>query len=177
MYKRNLVRQSRCNVRKLGIDETLALSDNLINTFHGLFKVFDITILPCNRLLPVPLIDIQRMKIVKLFVCANRIHIGIKPESRCNVICTQFHPLPLGERVNDLGLSPTHIGNGKRYRPLASIQVVVQPRTGKNEQRSCYPTQVKRLGQSFLKSIFQHFYCHFGSFGQQLQFIFWRNYQ
>ncbi len=79
----------------MAINRQLRLPDSLVDFTHGIFQEIQIPVTLINSTLPVPLVHIQRMQIVKVLVRTDCVHVSIKSESGRNIVCTEFHTLPL----------------------------------------------------------------------------------
>ena len=92
-------------------------------------------VLGCNDLLPVPLVNVNRVEVVKILVTADSVHIGIYALTRRKTVFFQRESLPLCERMHDLCVSvdPFYI---ERHRSFNSVQIIVQSRRRAYVQRS-----------------------------------------
>ena len=91
----------------------------------GLAQVLLCTVFPGDDLLPVPLVYIDRVGVVHLFVPADGVHIGKQALAYIELVFLQRKTLPLGQRVNYLRIG-AHIGDVKGYGALHAIEVIVQ---------------------------------------------------
>ena len=79
MDEMDLLGQRRNQLRELDVQFVFGHFDRLVDTAHRLFQESDVALFARDHLLPIPLVDVQRMDIVQLFVRTQRVHIGINP--------------------------------------------------------------------------------------------------
>ena len=75
------------------------------------------------------------MYIIKIFVAADRVHIGVKSVSYVETVFLKSHSLPFCQGVYDLCV----FSDGrdiKGYRTLLTRKVIVKTGSGGNEKRS-----------------------------------------
>ena len=65
---------------------------------------------------PVPLIHVDGMQIVQLFVRADGVHIGVNAVTSFNFVVGQGEAFPFGQGMHDFGFSVLQVFNGKSYR-------------------------------------------------------------
>ena len=115
-------------------------------------QVFHVPGLPGDDLFPVPLVYIDGVDVVQLFVSADGVHVGVEAAPHPEVVPLQCQPLPLGQGVDHL-----HLGSHRRHieahRPLIAVQVVVQARILRDKQGGRHPLQVQGPGKLVLKGL------------------------
>ena len=104
------------------------------------FQILQGPVLRANHLLPVPLVHIDAVQVVQFLVPANGVHVGVKTYSGNKAIVMEGLPLPLGQTMYHLGGS-SGLPDGKFYRPLHTVQVVVEAGVGFQEKGSTYPVK------------------------------------
>ena len=102
------------------------------------------------------------MKIIKLLIGTDGIHIGIDTIARLYLIFCQGQALPFSQRVNHLSFCITQILDRESYRALHSIQVIIDTQTLQYEERGGDTAQAQLCGQVLLEELFYHFDTHFG---------------
>ena len=96
-YKGNFARQVVVEERIFALYVIRRLQYGGVNAAHGIFQVFFVAVFAGDYLFPVPLVDVERMQTVGLFVAANGVHIGIKTGVHLKAVAGERHALPLGE--------------------------------------------------------------------------------
>ena len=133
--------------------EQLACVTYNVNDVGGyLHKIIEGAVLSCNNLFPVPLVNVDRVNIIKLLVAANSVHIGVKTVANVEAVLLKSLSFPLCERVNDLTYL-ARIGNIKADGALGAVQVIVKAGSLGNEERSRHTLQVKRRRKTGLKGL------------------------
>ena len=102
------------------------------------------------------------MKIIKLLIGTDGVHISIDTIARLYLIFCQGQALPFSQRVNHLSLCITQILDRESHRALHSIQVVIDTQTLQYEERGGDTAQAQLCGQVLLEELFYHFDTHFG---------------
>ena len=64
------------------------------------------------NLFPIPLVNVDRVYVIKLLVTANGVHIRVKTVANEEVVFLKRKPFPFSKRVHDLRCLP-HCGNVK----------------------------------------------------------------
>ena len=113
-------------------------------------KEFAAALLRGNDALPIPLININRMEIVKLLVAAECVHVAVKTAVGGKSVFCKRVALPLCKRMNDLDRG-SRGRNVKRHRALHAVQVVVEPAFGTHEHRRAYSPEIQRRRKIFFK--------------------------
>ena len=108
-----------------------------------------------DRLLPVPLIDVERVEVIQVFVATDGIHVCVETVAGRDAVSTQFHAFPLGQRMNHLCITVAHATDGKFDSTFHTIQIIIDAGSGEDEQRGCHTAEAQRLRQFLLKAVFQ----------------------
>ena len=74
-----------------------------------------------NDLFPIPLVNKNRMNVIRDLVAADRVHIRVEPFSMGKTIFLQRIALPLGKGLNDLGISAGLFLDVKSNRTLDAV--------------------------------------------------------
>ena len=108
-------------------------------------------------LFPIPLIDKNRMDIVRDFVAADGVHIGIKPFAGGKAVAAQRKALPFCKRLDDLvfAVDPVDI---EPDRAFETVQVIVQTAILCYKQRRGNASQIKLYGNVAFEKILYFFY-------------------
>ena len=78
------------------------VADCLYDGADDELKKFKISVVFCDNLLPVPLVNVDRVNVVKLLVAADRVHIGVKSVANRETVSFEGKSLPLCKGVHDL---------------------------------------------------------------------------
>ena len=136
-----------------GVDRAqggLGLTHGLDDGAYGLLQILHVPVPGSDDLLPVPLIHIDRVQVIQLFVPPDGVHVGVESLSHRELIPVEGHTLPLGQRVDHLGV-PARGGDVKGDGPLHTVQVVVQAGGRLDKQWGGDPHQIERASQCVLK--------------------------
>ena len=113
-----------------------------------------VPVLPGDDLLPVPLVHIDGVDVVQIILIpADGIHIGVQALALVEAVALQGQTLPLGQRVDHLGVL-ADTGDVEPDGTLRAVQVVVQTGIGSDKQGGGHPAQVQRVGEVGLKGFF-----------------------
>ena len=91
------------------------------------------------------------MQVVEFLIGTDSVHVRIDAVAWLYLVFGQTQPLPFGQRVNHLSLCVTQILDRERHCPLHAIQVVVDAKSLKHEQRSRHAAQSQFGGKVLLK--------------------------
>ena len=130
----------------------LSLSKNSVDVLNDGLKGFDRAVLSGDDLLPVPLVHVDGVDIVCVFVAADGHHVGVKPLSNAETVFAEGVALPFRKGVNDLCHLPGFL-YVKRYRALHSVEVVVKSRLGADKEGGGDAAQVQPLCEEILKEV------------------------
>ena len=120
---------------------------------YRIVEIFGVSLRLVDDFFPVPLVDIDRMQIVDLFVFPYGIHIGIQTVSLIEDIVMKGHAFPFGQRVNDHALLIDERGR-EVDRLCLAVQVIIETCAFQNEEGSGYPFQVESFRKLFFKCLF-----------------------
>ncbi|CDC71191.1 unknown [Oscillibacter sp. CAG:155] len=126
------------------------VADGTHNVPHGVLKIPHVAVGRVNMFFPVPLIHVNGVEVVHLFIPADGVHIGIKAGAGLELITLEGQTLPLGQRVYHLPLG-AHIGDVEGDRALHTVQVIVQTGLAVHEKGSRDPVQVEPDREAVLK--------------------------
>ena len=122
-------------LRVNGLHGALGVADGGDNVHDGGLEVIQVPVLRQDDLLPVPLVDVDRVEVVQLvLVAADGVHVGIQALARPEVVALERHALPLGKALHDLG-SRVGVQDIEGDRALIAVEVVVQAGIFVHEQR------------------------------------------
>ena len=134
--------QERDSLGQYGRDVRIEFVNLLLDGFHRLVDRFDgrfqevqVALFGAHRAFPVPLVDVERVDVVQLLVGADGVHVGVKTVSGGDLVGSELHAFPLGQRVHHLGPAVAQIADRERHGALHAVQVVVDARARKDEQR------------------------------------------
>ena len=114
-----------------------------------------VPVLPGDDLLPVPLVHIDGVDVVQIILIpADGIHIGVQALALVEAVALQGQTLPLGQRVDHLGVLAPNAGDVEPDGTLRAVQVVVQTGIGSDKQGGGHPAQVQGIGEVGLKGFF-----------------------
>ena len=105
----------------------------------GILEVRKVPILRQHHLLPVPLVDVDRMDLIDIVIGAERIHISIYTPADGNAVVCERHPLPLRKRLDDLHALGIKVAHAEPDRVLHSVKVIIDARDLWNEDGRCHP--------------------------------------
>mmetsp|Transcript_14363 Transcript_14363/g.21093 ORF Transcript_14363/g.21093 Transcript_14363/m.21093 type:complete len:238 (+) Transcript_14363:418-1131(+) len=97
-----------------------------IDRCDGLFQVILVAIFEVDVLLPIELIDVERMGVIDIVIAAKSAHIGDDALSCGYIVVIERPALPLGKREGYLELDVLVIAGGEGGRTLDSVEVVVE---------------------------------------------------
>ena len=119
-----MLRQLGDDVRIVSADVFFRGAEGGVNLLHHAAKHGLVPLVRAENALPVPLIDKNRMNVVRFLVPADGVHVGIQSLARLKAVVPQGQPFPLGQRLHDLRRF-TRFQNIEGYRALHAIQVIV----------------------------------------------------
>ena len=127
--------------------------------------------------LPVPLVNIQRVQVVKLFVGPYGVHVGVYAVVRLYGVVGKGEPFPFRQRVYNLRLGVAEVFDGERHGAFHTVQVVVYAESLEHEQR-CRDAAQPQLGRQVgLEELFYQLYPLFGLPHVQQRLVAFRAYQ
>ena len=120
-----------------------------------------IAVFPADDLFPIPLIHVDGVDIVGLFVAADRDHIRVESFTHGKTVFIQGIAFPFGEGVDDF----RHLAGFldiEGNRPLHAVQVVVEPGFGADEQRSGDAAEIQPFRKEILEEVLDSLNCDLG---------------
>ena len=141
---------------QLGItlaDKELSAKDGSIDAADNVLQETHRALFARDDCLPVPLVHIERMKVVELLVGADGVHVRIDTISRLHLVFGQSQSFPFRQRVHNLGLSLSQVLDGERDRTLHAVQVVVDAKAFQYEQRCRDAAQPQFRAQVLLEKL------------------------
>ena len=138
------------------IQRAARLADGGDDIAHGALEISDVAVLGGDDLFPVPLVHIDGVEVVDLFVAADGVHVGEQALADLEVVALERKTLPFGQRMNDLGIG-ADVGNVKGDGTLDAVEVVVQTGIFIHEQRSRNPAEIEGIAQIDLKIALDEF--------------------
>jgi len=141
MYKVNLLWQEWLYLRISLAGKVFSTTNSGIYALYYILKECQSTVFLTNNGLPVPLINIQRVQVVKLLVGTNGVHISIDAISRLYLVFCQTQSLPFCKRVHHLGLGIAQILDREAHGALHTIQIVVNTKSFQHEEWCRYSAQ------------------------------------
>ena len=173
----DILGKHRLQLRKLDVEFVLGNLNRLVDASHGLFQKGYGALLGADDLLPIPLVDINRVEVVELLFGAQRIHVGVDASAGCGLQLGQLASFPLRQRVDHLGHLVVTVAHGKRYGSFRAVQVVVQTTAAQDDQR-CSDTQQGQLSREVvLKHLLHLTNGTLGTFcvGNRVEVWRWKN--
>ena len=140
---------------KLGIADlqpVVGVADGTDDGTDDELQVLGIAVVTGDDLLPVPLVDVDGVDIIQIFVSADGVHIGVQAAAHAEIVALQGHALPLRQGMDDLGVG-THGGNVKGNGALVAVQVIVQAGSLGDEKGCGNTLQVQRIGKLLLEGV------------------------
>ena len=135
------IRKHRGYLRIHFADHIFRPDHRRIYAVHCPFQERDCPFFGSDDALPVPLVDIQGMQIVQLFICPYRIHVGVDAVPRLYPVFCKSESLPFCERMYHLRFGFSHILDFEGYRALHSVEVIIDAHPFQHEQGGGHPVQ------------------------------------
>ena len=140
------------DLREFDLQRLAGDIDRVDDALHRLAQRADVARLARDDLLPVPLVDIDRVQIVHDLVAPDRVHIGDQPLARADLIAAEGIALPLCEGMHHLRLR-ADIGNVKRDGALVAVQIIIQAGSLLDKQRRRHAQQIQCTAKVFLEIV------------------------
>ena len=137
----NLFGKDRLDAELL-LHRLLRIIEGLVNALDGLLQVLDVAILGINVLLPIELIDVERMGIVDIVVATEAAKVGDEALSGLDIVIMEGPALPLGKREGDFQMSSGEITRLESRRALGAVEVIVEAGGPGNKEGSADADQV-----------------------------------
>ena len=84
-------------MRELNVELVLRDLHGLVDAAHRLFEIVQIALLRQHHLFPVPLVHVDGMYVVQVFIRPEGVHIRVDAAAGGGAQFGQFEPLPLGQ--------------------------------------------------------------------------------
>ena len=107
------------------VDEELGALDCAVDLPDRLLELLQIPLIWSDHLLPVPLVDVDRMDLVDVVVGAQCVHVGVQAIALAVAVVCQGHPLPLRQGLDDLHLLASQLAHREADGTLDAVEVVV----------------------------------------------------
>ena len=143
MDEENIIRQDRLYLRKFHENLVLGHFYRLIYPPHGGFQERNIPVFPVDDLFPVPLVHINGVNVIEVFVRPEGVHIGVYSPARADTHFGEFQPFPLRKRMHDLGPAVRQRLYRERHRTFHTVQVIVYAGARQDNHRRSHPQKGK----------------------------------
>ena len=170
----DLAVELRMQARERNAERIVRLADGADDVAHAALEVRLVAVLAGDDLLPVPLVDVNRVEVVHLFVAPDGVHIGEQALADVELVALEGQPLPLGERMDDLRVD-ADIGNVERDGALDTVEVVIEAGIFIDEQRCGHTAQIERIAQIHLKIALDELDCPLQLIDAERSMIILRN--
>ena len=157
VYVMDFLGKERLDVVICLADEKLGSSYGCVYPLHHVAQESKRAVLLADDSFPVPLVDVERVQIVQLFVGTYGVHVGIDARSRLNLVVGKSQTLPFSKRMHHLRLLVAEVFDGERNRTLHAVKVVVDAETLQNEEGSSDAAQMQLSGKVLLEEVFYQF--------------------
>ena len=137
-------------------ERVVRLDDGADNVTHRALEVGDVAVAGVDDLFPVPLIDVDGVEVVHLFVAADGVHIGEQALADIELVALERQTLPLGEALHDLRVV-ADVGDIEADGALHAVEVIVQTGIFFHEEGSGNAAQIERVAQVDLKITLDEF--------------------
>ena len=123
-------------------DGLLGIVHGLVDALDGLLQVLNVAILGINVLLPIELIDVQRMGKVDVVVTTKATEIRNKTLAGLDAVVVKSPPLPFGKREGNLEMGSGEITRLECSRAFHTVEVVVEARGPRDKHGSADTNEV-----------------------------------
>ena len=106
---------------------------------------------------PVPLVDVNGVRVVALVVAANGVHVGVKTFTVAESVFFERRSLPFRKRMHDFGLAAALFQNIETDGSLYSVQIVVDSAFAPHEKRCGHAFESEILDKISLKRVLDEF--------------------
>ena len=100
-------------MRKFLVDCLFDFKKGFVDGSYGLFQIVKCAVFLADGFFPVPLVDVERVDVVKILECADGVHVGIEAVAGGYVIGSEFVTFPFGQRVDHFGFAASHRVDGE----------------------------------------------------------------
>ena len=132
--KEDLAVGSVCKNREMISESIRRIADGADDGSHRVLKILSVSVLRQHYFFPVPLVNIDAVKIVGYLIAPDGVHIRIETALRLEFVSEKGKPFPLCERMDNLSVH-SNVRNIKADRSFHSVKVIVKSRTSVNEER------------------------------------------
>ena len=153
----DFLRKERLDVVICLADEKLGSSYGSIYPLHHVAQESKRAVLLADDSFPIPLVDVERVQIVQLFVGTDGVHVRIDARSRLYAVVGKSQTLPFSKRMHHLCLLVAEVFDGERNGTLHAVKVVVDAETLQNEEGSGDAAQMQLSGKVLLEEVFYQF--------------------
>ncbi len=116
----NLSVQFGAQLREPDMEPVVGIADGPDDGPDDELQIFGIPVFPGNHLFPVPLVNIDGVYIVQVFIPADGVHIGVQAVADGEVVPLQRQPLPLCQGMDNLGIG-AHGGDVEGHGTLVAV--------------------------------------------------------
>ena len=100
--EKDIIRKKRINIVVTSGNVFFCIFQSPVDFADSVLKCLCVTFFLRNYFFPVPLVNIQRMDVVCIFITTYRTHICVKPFAGMEIVILQCISLPFCKRMNDL---------------------------------------------------------------------------
>ena len=86
------------------VQRVARLADSANDIAYGALEILNIAVVRRDDLFPVPLVNVNGVQVVDLFVAPDGVHIGEEALADVELVALEGKALPLGQRLHDLGV-------------------------------------------------------------------------
>ena len=108
-----------------GGDVELGSADAIVDRADDVVQGFQVSLVGGDDLLPVPLVDVNRVEFVDDFIGPNGVHVGVKSFADVEAVFGQCESFPFGEGLDDLDLGVAVILDGESNGLFDAVEIVV----------------------------------------------------
>ena len=157
-YEGNFAAELRVKLRIVPLELVECATDCLNNATNGVFQRIGIALVLRDDAFPVPLVHVNGVQVIGLFVGTDSVHIADQTATNGKVVAPECIALPFCERLNYLGIL-AYVWQVKSNRMLNAIEVVVHAGKRVNNQRSSDARQLQRSAQLGQKHVLDLLNC------------------
>ena len=132
-----------------------------VDFLNGFFQIGHVSLRVCHYTFPVPLVYVQTVKVVQLFVASDGVHVRNDAESGLHLVFGQRYALPFCQTVHHFGHGLVHVLDGERHGTFNAAEVIVEAQSSEYEERGCYSAQSQFGTEAAQKEILYFFYGKF----------------
>ena len=143
--EKDFVRNFRLNVSVKSVYIVAEVLNRIVNGRNRFFQIFFGSLFLCDNFFPVPLVNINGMKVIEVFVSSDGVHIGVDAVSRLDSVFAECHSLPLCKGLYDFHFQFVNILKCKAYSSFRAVQVVVETGLRVNKKRCRYTAKLQSV--------------------------------